>query len=358
MSAVAMLGVMTPAQIANPGNEWERVRPEDVGYSSKRLDALRDYLASIDTTAMMAVHKGRVIVEYGDVAQQGFQLTSVRKSLLALLYGKYVVNGTINLDATLEELGIDDVGGLLSVEKRARVRHLLASRSGVFHKNVNPNGGDSLWAAPPRGTQATGTYFLYNNWDFNVAGFIFEKLTGQDIFDAFERDVAIPIGMQDFDRKLQVKERDDPTLSNYPAFRFSLTVRDMARVGQLMLQKGVWNGKQVVPSEWIATITSLVTPLDQINPPSERYQSSGLLWGYGHLWWVWDDHGSVGPFQGAYSAIGNIGQFITVFPALDLVVAHKTLPAPPRQPARAVRLSEYQTVLMQLTTARCRGACQ
>ena len=339
------------AQPANPGKHWERVKPEDVGYSSKRLDALKGYLATIDTTAMMGVHKGKIIFEYGDVTSQGF-LASVRKSLLAILYGKYVANGKINLDATLDELGIDDVGGLLPVEKRAKVRHLITARSGVFHKNTNPAGGDDLWAAPPRGMMQPGSYFLYNNWDFNVAGYIFEKQTGLDIFDAFQKELAEPIGMQDFDRALQRKDSDDPTLSKYPAYRMSLSTRDMARVGQLMLQNGKWDGKQVVPADWVKTITSLVTPVEQLNPPTRRFRSNGILWGYSYMWWVWDDQNGFGPFQGAYTATGNGGQYITVLPAIGLVVAHKA-PIPPGEPPRAVSIQQYHTALQQLMYAVC-----
>src|SRR5688572_8430604 len=356
--ATFLLGATTFAQSVNPGKDWERSKPEAEGYSSKRLEALKGYLATIDTTAMMAVHRGKVIFEYGDVASQEFQVQSVRKSLLALLNGKYVADGRIKLEATLDDLGIDDVGGLLPREKRATVRHLLTARSGVFHKNVNPNGGDNLWAAPPRGTQQPGTYFLYNNWDFNVAGSIFEKQTGLDIFDAFEKDIAEPTGLQDFDRRLQAKESDDPTLSNHPAYRFSLTVRDMARIGQLMLQSGRWGERQVVPADWIKTITSLVTPVDQFNPPSERYwaYAEGRPSGYGYMWWVWEDRNSFGPFRGAFSVFGG-GHAITVLPALDLVVAHKTVRSGPRQPLRAVDGLQYHAVLLQLITARCGRSC-
>ena len=56
--------------------------------------------------------------------------SSIRKSILAILYGKYVADGKINLEDTLEELGVDDVGGLLPVEKRAKVRDLITSRIG------------------------------------------------------------------------------------------------------------------------------------------------------------------------------------------------------------------------------------
>src|SRR5262245_2653094 len=96
-----------PAEIAYPIRDWERSRPEDSGYSSKRFAALAAYLATIDTTAMMVVHQGKVVFEYGDLQRQSY-LASVRKSILAMLYGKYVASGKINLDATLEELGMDD----------------------------------------------------------------------------------------------------------------------------------------------------------------------------------------------------------------------------------------------------------
>ena len=63
---------------------------------------------------------------------------------------------------------------------------------------------------PRRGSQAPGTYFQYQNWDFNAAGTAFEKLTGKDIFVALEEDLAKPIGMQDFDRARQRKNDEMP----------------------------------------------------------------------------------------------------------------------------------------------------
>src|SRR5215471_14361651 len=363
VAMTVLIGSFAFAQPVNPAKDWERRKPEEADYSTKRLDVLKSYLATIDTTAMMAVHKGKVIFEYGDVTRHGSQFASVRKSLLAILYGKYVASGKINLDATLQELAIDDAGGLLPLEKHATVRHLLTGRSGVFHKNSNfgGGGGDDVFQAPPRGTQQPGSYYLFNNWDFNVAGYIFEKQTGLDVFDALQKDLAEPLGMQDFDRALLKKEAVDAsvtaTVSKYPANPVSLSARDMARVGQLLLQNGRWDGKQVVSAEWIRTITSLVTPVEQVNPPSGRYYAAGMLWGVGYGWNVWDDHGTVGPFQGAYSAMGSVGQHITVLPALDLVVAHTMLQSEPGQPQRLVRPQHYHTALMLLVQARCRGAC-
>lgn len=347
------LAAALAAQAVYPGQDWERAKPEDHGFSSKRLAVLSSYLGTLDTTALLAVHRGKVIFAYGDLTKQSY-LASVRKSILAMLYGKYVASGKINLDATLEDLGMDDIGGLLPVEKRAKVRHLITARSGVYHPASYA--GDDLAQAPPRGTQQPGTYHLYSNWDFNAAGFAFEKQTGLDIYDALRNDLAIPLGMQDFDRARQKKE-GDLTVSKYPAYPIWLTTRDMARIGLLMLRNGKWGNRQVVASDWIRTITSLVTPLHDMNPPSARGYANGTLWGYGYMWWVWDDHNRVGPFQGAYTGIGAVGQYITVLPALDLVVAHKTVPAERGQAPRGVSLLQYHTALLQLINAHCGTAC-
>jgi CubicO group peptidase (beta-lactamase class C family) len=340
-----------------PGREWARIeRPESVGYSSARLRALGEWVESLDTTAMMVVVGGRSLFEYGDLSHLSY-LASVRKSVLAILYGKYVENGTIRLDRTLRELGFTDVGGLLPGELDATIEHLLTARSGVYHPASN--GGDDSASAPPRGSQAPGRYFLYNNWDFNAAGAVFEQLTGRSIYDALETDLARPIGMQDFDRTRQRKS-GDASRSRHLAYHMWLSTRDMARIGLLMLREGEWAGTQVVSRAWVRRITSLVTPLHEMNPPHQRALGTGDRWGYGYMWWVWDAPNSSGPFVGAYTARGAGGQFITVLPQLDLVVAHKTdteQPSPHGPPGRrrSVSAAEYDSILRMLIAARCPG---
>ena len=101
------------AQTVVPGADWESIEtPESVGFSSKRLDAVRDWVESLDTTALMVVVGGRVLFSYGDVTHLSY-LASGRKSVLALLYGAPVANKTIALDRTLRDLKFTDVGGLL-----------------------------------------------------------------------------------------------------------------------------------------------------------------------------------------------------------------------------------------------------
>jgi CubicO group peptidase (beta-lactamase class C family) len=344
-----------------PGKDWERIeKPESAGYSSARLQALRGWLQSLDTTAMLVSVGGRSLFEYGDLTHLSY-LASVRKSVLAILYGKYVENGTIKLDKTLRELEFTDVGGLQPREVEATVEHLIAARSGVYHLASNP--GDSTDSAPPRNSQRAGSYYLYNNWDFNAAGAVFEKLTGRDIYDALESDLAKPIGMQDFNRARQRKS-GDATRSQHMAYHIWLSTRDMARIGLLMLREGKWGEQQVVARDWTRRITSLVTPLNEMNPPNNRSLGTGQRWGYGYMWWVWDAPNSPGPFEGAYTGMGAGGQYITVLPKLDLVIAHKIdmeqpLPQGQGERRRNVSLAEYDSILRMLIAARCPGGrCQ
>jgi len=251
---LAMLGCHPLAAQWSPAN-----KPEDAGLSGERLHAVRSWLEANDTTAMMVIVDGKLVFEYGDVRKQSY-LASARKTLLGILYGNYVEQGTIRLDRTLKQVGIDDVGGLSEQERSATIEDVISARSGVYHPASNE--GDATASAPPRNSQRPGTYYLYNNWDFNAAGAIFEKLTGKDIYAAFEEDLAKPIGMEDFDRKLQ-RKTGDAGKSQHLAYHFVLSTRDMARLGQMMLQGGKWNGRQIVPAEWLGRMTSLITPMNE-----------------------------------------------------------------------------------------------
>lgn len=78
-----------------PAAEWEKVAsPEAVGYSSARLDVLRDWLKTQNTTGMMVVMGGRVLFEYGNVAETS-KIASVRKSVLGMLFGKYIAKNRL-----------------------------------------------------------------------------------------------------------------------------------------------------------------------------------------------------------------------------------------------------------------------
>jgi len=110
-------------------------------------------------------------------------------------------------------------------------------------------------ARPERGSHPPGTFYYYNNWDFNVLGVIFEKLTGKKIFDAFKKHIADPIGMQDFDPSecFYYWEREK---SEHPKYAFRMSARDMARFGALYQKGGVWNEKQIISERWMKESTT------------------------------------------------------------------------------------------------------
>src|SRR5262245_20792854 len=349
---VAVAGAQAPTQEST----WQIAKDaEAVGFDAKRLEVLHEWLKTQQTSALVVWTDGMVAFQYGDVSRIS-KVASVRKIILVMLYGKYVVNGTINLDATVKQLGLDDVQPFQEIEEGATLRHLLTARSGIYH----PAGNAELEAlSPRRGSHAPGTYFQYQNWDFNAAGTAFEKRTGKDLFDALDADLARPIGMEDFDRRRQRKIDVKPD-SVHPEYAMYLSTRDMARIGALMARHGRWNGREVVPRDWVEAITTLVTRPEDIHPEQLGATSWAHRWGYGILWWVWDTPnvpGTVtGPYQGAFTAMGAYGQYITVLPLLDLVVAHKVAfdEEDERQgrPIAKVQSHEYDAILQMIIAAQ------
>jgi CubicO group peptidase (beta-lactamase class C family) len=108
-------------------------KSEDRGWSSDGLVAAKAYADSIDTAAMIIVDDGVIVSQWGATTTK-FNVHSIRKSLLSALYGIAVAKGEIHLNATLEQLGIDDNEPSLTLEeKQARVIDLLKARSGIYH---------------------------------------------------------------------------------------------------------------------------------------------------------------------------------------------------------------------------------
>jgi CubicO group peptidase (beta-lactamase class C family) len=302
-----------------PVPEWERIDdPASIGWSADGLEQVRERLATMPTTALMAVVGGRVLFDYGDVTRVSY-LASVRKSVLSMLIGIHRERGLIDMSRTLEQMGIDDHGGLSAEEKQATVLDLITARSGIYHEASNS--GDDLASAPERGSQRPGSFYLYSNWDFNALGTVFEKETGIDIYDALERELAQPLGFQDFDRASHRKS-GNLSRSMHPAYHMNLSTRDMARIGYLMLREGRWQDDQIVPQAWVHESTRAFTPRSEMNPPRRR---TGPF-GYGYLWWVFDNPELPAVYRGAYIGLGAVGQQLLVMPALDLVVIHKTAP--------------------------------
>lgn len=305
-----------------PGPVWEVDGRAPAERERVEADALRTTLRAGDTTGMMVIVGGRVRFVYGDLAQVSY-IASVRKSVVAMLYGKYVDTQLIRLDSTLRDLGIDDRGRLLPLEREATVGDLLAARSAVYHPAANR--GDASALAPGRGSVRPGQYFLYNNWDFNALEAILERSTGRSIYDLFSDDLAGPLRLEDWDRTpgaYAAAIRNDTGASDFPAHHLPLSTRDMARLGYLMLRGGRWEQRQMISADWVRQITTVVTPADEVARTSPFIPGMA----YGKLWWILSGPPFRGTaFEGAFTATGAYGQFITVIPKLDAVVAHKTL---------------------------------
>lgn len=298
------------AEFVFPGLQWEAANPGDLGWSLERLAEAYRFFVSLPPASLVVVDRGRIVASWGDSARR-IKLSSIRKSLLSALYGKPVAAGVIDLDATLESLGVDDNPPLTHSEQQATVRMLLEARSGVYHSYV---GGTPYMRSqmPSRGSHPPGSFWSYNNWDFNVLGGIYERKTGAAIGGAFATEIATPLQMQDFRPEdmyyLRASENaDEFAMSNYPAYHFRLTVRDMARFGYLFLRNGDWNGKQVISSDWIKQSTKSYSDTTGF----------GDGFGYGYLWWL-NGYGLSTP---AMSARGALGKYIVVIPDRDLVVA-------------------------------------
>jgi CubicO group peptidase (beta-lactamase class C family) len=299
--------------IANPQTDWQWSEDPGADWKEDALAAVHACAASQATDALLVIRHGRITLSIGDPSRK-FLCHSIRKSFLAALIGEEVASGRIDLSATLESLGIDDREGLGGTERQATVYDLLTARSGVYHAA----GYETIWMQrikEKRHSHAPGTFWCYNNWDFNALGTIFTTLTGKSVHEAFDSQLARPLGMQDFSLS---GERPDGWYENFdisvhPAYPFRMSSRDLARFGQLFLQGGVWSGQQLLPKGWAR---------ECIMP----YSHAGTQGAYGYMWWLERDGvflpGVVTP-GGSYAALGAGGHYCLVMPALDMVIVHR-----------------------------------
>ena len=237
------------------------VTPEEVGWSSEKLDSIKPLVEESAYSAIMVAYDGKIFYSYGEVSKN-YNLHSIRKPLESAIYGIHVDRGEIDLDETLIELGIDDIPpSLTDEEKQATVRELIQARSGVYHEAA-AEAASMAELRPTRGSHPHGTFYYYNNWDFNVAINVFNQKTGIDSLEAFKSEIADPIGMEDFSLE-NCRYGYESEKSQFPAIQIRMSARDLLRFGVLYQQGGEWLDQQIVPAWWIEESTSTYSVVDE-----------------------------------------------------------------------------------------------
>ena len=266
--------------------EFSSASPESKGFSSEKLDVLKQHLTESGSSSMIILVDGDIIFEWGETNKKHL-VHSMRKAMLNSLYGIAIDRGQIDTTMTLRDLAINDIDKLTEKELDATVADLLKSRSGVYHDAAAVNNA-MLRDRPERGEYEAGAYYYYNNWDFNALGAILEQQTGRSIYEMFYEEIAKPLGMSDYqgnyvsleidEEELQIPDTDgfyqyEKTQSNFPAYHFRMSTRDLALYGQLYNQYGEWNGEQLISKEWIDVSTK---PYSVYSP--QYGNAYGMLW--------------------------------------------------------------------------------
>ena len=297
--------------LAWPGASWDSAAAPASGWNTDRLRQADGDARQIGSDAVLVVHRGRVVHEYGDTSK-AVNIYSGRKSVLSVLLGMQVDAGRLKLDSTLAELSIDDKEGLSTTEKTATVRQLLQSRSGVYHPAAYETPAAKA-ERPARDGHAPGLHWYYNNWDFNALGTVYRQASGKTVFEGLLGDLATPLQMQHF-RAAEHTRWELERSSQHPAYVMQLSARDFARFGLLMARGGLWQGQRLLSQAWVNESTQ---PQSTVPPGWSAY---------GYLWWVplrafgfWTRaSGDV------FFASGNHGQLLWVDRARDIVVVHGT----------------------------------
>ena len=291
---------------------------ETIGWDLPKVDEAFRFACEMGTTTLIIVTDGKVVRSMGDVTVP-YNVHSVRKALLSALVGQHTGKGPhqIDMESTLAELNIDDDPYPLNdLQKQAKVLHLIKSVSGINHPAAAEAGlmqkeKDRRLGKKPN---IPGAKWAYNNWDYNALTTIFMQETGLSIYQAFKQGIADQLGMQDFGKDSVTLEYES-ALSRHPKAGFKMSARDLAKFGQLYLNKGKWNGKQIIPEEWVGRITD-----DYTVTGKELLRS-----GHGYLWWVPIDEKAreMGIPDGTIVATGFGSQRIVVIPRWNTVIVHQ-----------------------------------
>jgi CubicO group peptidase (beta-lactamase class C family) len=283
-----------------------RSTPEAQGVSSAGVLA---FVEAADTqidsmNSFMLLRHGHVVAEgwwapYD--AQSPHSLYSLSKSFTSTAVGLAIAEGKLGLDDEVLKFFPGDAPSSPSANlKSMRVSDLLRMSAGQQTEPARTD--EEPWTKTFLNHPVPfkpGTHFLYNTSGTYMLSAIVQKATGMTVLDYLKPRLFEPLGIE------------HPTWETSPqgvsagGFGLSIRTEDIARFGQLYLQKGKWEGKQLVPESWVESATKLETS-NGSNPRSDWDQ------GYGYQFWRCR--------HGAYRGDGAFGQYCVVLPEQDAVV--------------------------------------
>jgi CubicO group peptidase (beta-lactamase class C family) len=292
-----------------------RSLPESQGVSSAAVLSFLDGIESSihDLHGFMLLRHGSVIAEgwwrpYGP--ELPHMLFSLSKSFTSTAVGFAVTEGRLSVDDTVLSFFPKDAPREVSDNLAAmKVRHLLTMTTGqdmADQDAVDATFGrrdhraEKAFLALPV-VHAPGSRFVYNSSATYMLSAIVQKLTGQALTDYLTPRLFDPLGIRD--------ARWDSYANgvNFGGFGLNVRTEDIARFGQCYLDKGAWNGRQVIPGTWVAEATARQVPNGDA-PDSDWSQ------GYGYQFWRCRP-------RGAYRGDGAFGQYCIVMPEQDAVIA-------------------------------------
>lgn len=263
--------------------------------------------------SLMILRHGKVVAEgWWDPYAPDLKHTmySVSKSFTATAIGFAVNEGKLKVEDKVVSFFPDRAPETIhSHLAKLTVRDLLTM--GVGHAE-DPTGkvvSSDDWIRTFLGLpipHAPGSRFVYNTAATYMLSAILQSVTGETLLDYLTHRLFIPLGIEGVDWE------SDPHGINTGGYGLRLKTEDMAKFGQLFLQKGQWQGKQVLPVEWIEAASS-VKIIQDPDAPKEKVDQSDWLQGYGYQMWR-SRHNS-------FRADGAFGQYILVLPELDAVIA-------------------------------------
>jgi CubicO group peptidase (beta-lactamase class C family) len=314
LPALFLLAACSPKQ--NTGNALLVSQPEKQGVSSEAIIRFIDAMAN----SPHELH-GFVFIRHGNIIAEGWNypysrdlrhtLYSTSKSFTSTAVGFAVTEKKLSLDDKVISFFPDDLPDSVSPNLAAmRVRDLITMSAGqdpdpTFQAVTQDSNWAKAFLAVPVLNQP-GTKFLYNSLATYMLSAIVQKVTGEKVLDYLTPRLFEPLGISGMDWEVDAKG------INTGGWGLRLHTNDMARFGQLLLQKGDWNGKQLIPAEWVNDATKF--KIDQ-NPAATPAQKDSSDWLQGYCYQFWRCRNN------AFRADGAYGQYIIVMPEQDAVIA-------------------------------------